>query len=130
MDLIRAPSEETPGEGVLNAVEDGHKSDLEIYRKIKDEPVLIGRLSCEHGQFLFRYNPDYMGEPISAFPDKAKLYRSEHLWPFFAVRIPPFDRQDMRETMASHSLDEDQIIEILGLIAKYSVSNPYEFKLS
>ena len=31
--------------------------------------------------------------------------------------------------MSSRSLEKDQVIEILGLFARVSVSNPYEFKL-
>ena len=37
---------------------------------------------------------------------------------------------DMREEIVNRSLNKDQTIEILGSIAKVSVSNPYEFKLS
>ena len=103
---------------------------LVVYRQIDTESVLVGRLSFEQGQFVFRYDTEYLGEPISAFPRKDQEYRSEHLWPFFSVRIPPFDRQDMREEIASRSLSRDQTIEILGSIARVSVSNPYEFKLS
>ncbi len=56
---------------------------LEVYRQIDTESVLVGRLSFEQGQFVFRYDTGYLGEPISAFPRKDQEYRSEHLWPFF-----------------------------------------------
>ena len=117
MNLIHAPSE-TPVERTL-----------EIYRQSADERLLVGRLSCEQGEFVFRYDSSYRGEPISAFPDTEEEYRSRHLWPFFAIRIPPLDREDMRREIKNQSLGEDQIIEILGSVAKVSVTNPYEFKL-
>ena len=103
---------------------------LEVYRQTPDEQCLVGRLSWEQDEFVFRYDPDYGAEPISAFPRINQEYRSRHLWPFFAVRIPPFDRDDMRTEILKRSLEEDQIIEILGEVAKVSVTNPYEFKLA
>ena len=103
---------------------------LEVYRRTPDRWCLVGRLSWEQNEFVFRYDPDYGSEPISAFPRIDQEYRSKHLWPFFAVRIPPFDRDDMRREILNHSLQEDQVIEILGKVAKVSVANPYEFKLA
>ena len=103
---------------------------LDIYKQTPDGLCLVGRLSCEQDEFVFRYDPAYREEPISAFPGIDQEYRSQHLWPFFAVRIPPIDREDMRKEILDLSLEEDQIIEILGLVAKVSVTNPYEFKLA
>lgn len=103
---------------------------LEVYRQTSDARCLVGRLSWEQGEFVFRYDPDYGAEPISAFPRINQEYRSRHLWPFFAVRIPPFDRDDMRTEILKRSLEEDQIIDILGEVAKVSVTNPYEFQLT
>ena len=102
---------------------------LEIYRETASGHVLVGRLWCEHQEYVFSYDSSYKGKPISAFPKMDHEYRSSHLWPFFAIRIPPLDRNDMRQEIANRSLSEDQIIEILGSVARVSVSNPYEFKL-
>ena len=115
--LIRAPSK-TPKEQAL-----------EVYKKTAVKRVLVGRLSSEEGEYVFRYESGYKAEPISAFPRRNQEYRSKRLWPFFAIRIPPLDRADMRQEIANRSLREDQVIEILGSVAKVSVSNPYEFKL-
>lgn len=102
---------------------------VEVYRKTPAETILVGRLSCEDDDYVFRYDTGYAGEPISAFPMLDQEYRSPLLWPFFAIRIPPLDRQDMREEIASRSLREDQILEILGTVATVSVANPYELRL-
>lgn len=117
MKLIGAPSKTTK------------ERTLEVYRNSSEGAFLVGRLSCEKGVYVFRYDQHYEGDPISAFPDMSGEHRSKHLWPFFSIRIPPFDRQDMREEIERLSLTEDQTIEILGSIARVSVSNPYEFRL-
>ena len=102
---------------------------LGVYHKTTGDVVLVGRLSCEQEEYVFRYDPSYVGEPISAFPMMDQEYRSRLLWPFFAIRIPPLNREDVREEIANRSLREDQILEVLGSVAKVSVANPYEFKL-
>ncbi len=102
---------------------------LGIYRPSSGEDRLVGRLYREQEEFVFRYDSDYDRDPISAFPKIDKEYRSKHLWPFFAVRIPPMDREDMQKEIERRSLNENQIIEILGSVAKVSVTSPYEFKL-
>ncbi|MCY3768448.1 MAG: hypothetical protein OXG56_03635 [Gammaproteobacteria bacterium] len=78
---------------------------------------------------MFRYDSDYKGNPISAFPRTSHEYLSDSLWPFFTTRIPPLDRADMQREMVNRSLGEDQIFEILGSIAKVSATNPYELEL-
>ena len=115
---IRAPSETPP------------ESTLEVFLRSAEQPSLIGRLSWEQGEYVFRYEPSYEGTPISAFPNIRQVYRSKNLWPFFAIRIPPLDREDMRKEINERELREDQTIEILGSVAKISAANPYEFKLA
>ena len=112
-------SRETPGE-----------RKLEVFRSSSEGRELVGRLSLEDGQFVFRYVEEYQGEPISAFPKIDREYRSDHLWPFFSVRIPPLSRDDMRDEVKSQVLDEGDTLQILGSIAKTSVTNPYEFVLA
>ena len=102
---------------------------LEIYCGNAPDRTKVGRLMCENSEFVFSYDAEFSGPPISAFPNKEKVYRSSHLWPFFAVRIPPFGRHEMRQLMESRSLREDQTIEILGAVARFSISNHYEFEL-
>ena len=102
---------------------------LGVYHKIGPDVILVGRLSCEQEEYVFQYAPGYVGKPISAFPKMGQEYRSGRLWPFFAIRIPPLNREDVREQIANRSLKEDQILEVLGSVAKASVANPYEFKL-
>ena len=103
---------------------------LEVYlQSTNGQRSLVGRLSYEQDEFVFRYDSDYEGNPISAFPRTTGEYRSGSLWPFFTTRIPPLDRADMKREILKRSLREDQVIEILGSVAKVSATNPYELKL-
>lgn len=103
---------------------------LQVRRRSDDGSVLIGCLYREDDQFVFRYDSEYGGEPISAFPLVDREYRSDTLWPFFAVRIPPLEREDVQKTISELSLRREQTIEILDAVARLSATNPYEFKLA
>src|ERR1700723_1632010 len=82
----------------------------------------IGTLWQEGNEFLFRYEPGYTkaagAEPIPAFPDLHEEYRSRDLWPFFAVRIPPVERSDVREALERRGVRPDQTLKVLGTLAK------------
>ena len=104
------------------------KQTLEIYRQVPTGEHLIGHLFCDNSEFVFRYDADYDSEPISAFPLLDREYRSERLWPFFAARIPPLDREDVQREMSNLSISEDQVIDILGSVARISVTSPYQFR--
>lgn len=93
----------------------------------------IGILSQEGGEFVFRYDHDFAqspgAEPLPAFPALDEEYRSRDLWPFFAVRIPPAERSDVRAALEHRGLRPEQTLEILAAVAKRSVSNPYRLEL-
>ncbi len=103
---------------------------LGVYRRDREDLVLIGRLSLDGDEYVFRYEEGYSGRPITAFPNLKREYRSNVLWPFFAIRIPPLEREDVRREMEKRSLHEDQVLELLASVARLSIANPYEFKLS
>jgi hypothetical protein len=94
---------------------------------------VIGVLSQQAGEFVFRYDPAYAmargAEPLPAFPSFHDEYRSAELWPFFAVRIPPAERSDVRAALERRGLRPDQTLEVLGTLAKRSISNPYQLEL-
>jgi HipA-like protein len=97
------------------------------------DDILIGTLWQEATEFCFRYDASYAKSPgaiaISAFPDLEETYRSPSLWPFFAVRIPPSKRSDVRDALKQHGLKPEQTLEILGTLAKSSMSNPYHLDM-
>lgn len=94
---------------------------------------LVGRLWQEGGEFLFRYDSAFVSlpdaEPISAFPQLDETYRSTELWAFFAVRIPPLRRADVKELLERLGIKAEQTLEVLGALAGKSPTNPYELRL-
>ena len=90
---------------------------------------MVGELWCEGGEFVFRYEPGYAGEPISAFPHVDRAYRDKVLWPFFEVRIPPLSRKDVRDAIEEEEVDADDPLEMLAKLGRFSVANPYELRL-
>jgi len=95
--------------------------------------VLVGTLSQDGGDFVFRYDRRFAAqpgaEPISAFPDLEQLYTSAELWPFFAVRIPPLKRADVREFLQRRGVKPEQTLQVLGVLTRKSATNPYELRL-
>src|SRR5678816_4187414 len=66
---------------------------VEVHIQLTGGDRTVGFLSIEGSQFVFRYDSEYAkdrpAEPISAFPDLTREYRSDQLWPFFESRLPP-----------------------------------------
>jgi hypothetical protein len=97
------------------------------------EPLLVGKLWQDQGDFVFEYDKKFVAsptaEPLSPFPQLDETYRSAELWPFFAVRIPPLRRADVRTLLEERGLKPEQTLEILGTLARRSATNPYELAL-
>ncbi len=89
---------------------------------------LVGELSCEDGEFVFRYVPGYDGRPIAEFPRKDRVYRSEALWVFFVVRMPPPGRPDVQEILKG--INADDPLEMLAALGRTSVANTYELRFA
>jgi hypothetical protein len=97
------------------------------------EAQLVGKLWQDQGDFVFEYDKAFAASPtaeaLSPFPQLDETYRSEELWPFFAVRIPPLRRADVRSLLEERGLKPGQTLEILGTLARRSATNPYELAL-
>ena len=103
---------------------------VQVYRRKRaDPPELVGELSLDEGEYVFRYVPGYSGAPISAFPETTKRYRAEVLWPFFEIRIPPVSRKDVQEVMEAEKIDRNDAFEMLARLGRLSVANAYELRL-
>jgi HipA-like protein len=99
-----------------------------------DRKLHIGTLSYEDGEYVFAYSLEFKDQteipPISAFPDVGEPYRCEELWPFFRVRLPPTSREDVKQVIAERGLDEHDVIQLLGVIGRRSITTPYELELA
>jgi HipA-like protein len=95
-----------------------------------EEPLLIGTLSCEAGEYTFTYSEVFKHRPevptIGAFPDRNRVYRSRELWPFFQVRIPPVDRPDVRQLLEEKKLDRSDLMSLLPALGGRAVTSPYD----
>ena len=95
---------------------------------------LIGELFQQDSEFVFRYAGPYKSQrgaqALPAFPDLSEEYRSPHLFPFFAARLPPIEREDVRDALRRLHVHGDDPLRILGKLAKKGIANPYEFELA
>jgi hypothetical protein len=57
-------------------------------------------------------------------------YRSEEIWPFVAVRLPPVDREDVQEAMKRRHISESDILRLLAELSGRGVSSPYRFSMA
>lgn len=127
---------ESWGINLIPAKNQKQKAVVRVYLPDRDESrdkrILIGTLSNEVGEFVFRYADSYIANEeasaLSAFPDKKKEYRSKRLWPFFEVRIPSVNRQDIKRLMQDKNIDGGNALKLLGELAKRSITTPYELE--
>ncbi len=107
---------------------------LDVYLvRVEGTRQRIGTLMQEHSEFVFRYDSKFSAaadaRPIAAFPDLGEEYRSRELWPFFSVRIPPVDREDVRAAMERLKIGADDTLRLLGKLSQRTVTTPYRFDL-
>jgi hypothetical protein len=106
---------------------------LELYLAVANERILVGRLTQEANEFVFRYAEGFRRSDrpgVAAFPDKDREYRSIDLWPFFQVRLPPTERADVLAVLEEQKLHPDDVLGVLAVLGAKSVSTPYEFRLA
>ena len=80
--------------------------------------------------FVFSYLPGFFSTDLKALPDfpnpeMGKQYRSEHLWPFFANRIPDLRRDDVQELMKKNRLRTSDELELLLTLGRETINNPF-----
>lgn len=59
------------------------------------------------------------------FPDLDKHYRSEDLWPFFAVRIPSLEQPAVQRAVQDMKLDAHNEVDLLRAFGKKTIANPF-----
>lgn len=104
---------------------------LYLYLPVQSRMVPVGTLSQEGKEFVFVYDKEFRRRddlpPISAFPDKGGEYRSETLWPFFDVRLPPVERADVASKIKEKHLDPEDTLALLAEFGRKTLTTPYEF---
>jgi HipA-like protein len=91
----------------------------------------IGELRRERrGVYAFSYLPGFFQADLKALPDFpdpqiGKKYRSDHLWPFFANRIPDLRRDDVQELIKKNRLKKSDELELLLTLGRETINNPF-----
>ena len=62
---------------------------------------------------------------IANFPDVARTYESETLWPFFALRIPNVDSEAVRRVAEHDRVDVTSEVEMLRRFGRKTIANPF-----
>ena len=109
-----------------------HDRHLLLYLPRGEERVKVGSLHVERGEYVFRYADEYRRTGLPAIPDFPELdqtYRSERLFPFFEVRIPPLNRRDVAELLERRRVSRNDALGLLGELGSRSVTSPYELEL-
>ena len=96
----------------------------------------IGALQQEDDEFVFRYDPEFIRlrdlPPLAEFPRLQQEYRSKTLWAFFASRLPPVERKDIKALLEREQgpISPKDVLRVLGRVAPRTVASPYELELA
>jgi HipA-like protein len=100
---------------------------------LKVNDLNVGVLYCENGEWLFKYHEEYKKSSneyynIVGFPDLNKVYKSDHLWPFFQIRIPGLKQPAIQEIIKKENINIDNEAALLRRFGNKSIANPYELE--
>jgi HipA-like protein len=95
--------------------------------------IHVASLTKQGDEYVFEYTRDFKEQrdlaPISAFRDLSQPYRSKKLWPFFLVRVPPIEREDVRRTIEELGIAPDDEFALLAAVGSRTITSPYELEL-
>ncbi len=103
-----------------------------IVLALKFEQTVIGRLWFADGNFCFKYADGFKGSSLKRipdFPDLDKSYKSPVLFPFFEVRIPNLEREDLADIVKKFGLNTSDELEILSKLGQRTTSDPYVLEI-
>jgi HipA-like protein len=90
--------------------------------------VTVGELDFDGSMWTFRYDDEYKRHdelrPIEGFDDVQKVYRSSVLFPFFAVRIPDIEREDIKRRLEKDRIRDPEPTDLLRIFGRRVVSSP------
>jgi HipA-like protein len=107
--------------------------ELRVYIDTDKGRLHVATMTEEDGEFVFRYSKEFRERtdisPIPGFPDVGDEYRSEVLWPFFQIRIPPINREDVQRVVEKHGIAHDDLFRLLGTLGHRTITTPYDLEL-
>lgn len=93
------------------------------------EDLPVGFLTLANGIWQFSYSEEFKRQsevkPLVDFPQLEKVYRNDHLWPFFLARIPSLSQPQVEETIRREGLDRNSSAALLRRFGERTISNPF-----
>src|SRR5262245_933451 len=90
-----------------------------LYGPPSGERVTVGFLEFLGGVWTFKYDEEYKHQrelrPIEGFDDLERVYQSRALFPFFAIRIPDVDRQDVKRRLEKDHIKNPEPTDLLRI---------------
>ncbi len=94
----------------------------------------VGELTLNDAMWEFKYTPMFKTQkevlPIVDFPDVNKVYKLDHLWPFFVSRIPGLGQPEVQNVIKREKIDKENEFELLKRFGIKSIANPFTLELS
>ena len=89
----------------------------------------VGTLSREGQEWVFAYTEAFGRQrqvaPIVDFPMVGRVYRSEDLWPFFALRIPSTTQASVQAYLRERGQTQAEAADLMKKFGRRSISNPF-----
>lgn len=94
--------------------------------------LAVARLWLREGTWHFEYTDAFRAQtsvrPLVDFPNLDKRYKSDALWPFFAVRIPSMAQPAIRRVVREEHLDETNEAQLLKRFGKSTIASPFQLE--
>lgn len=98
------------------------------YSPQAEPTVTVGHLDFDGALWTFVYAEEYKERhdlrPIEGLDEVGKVYRSPVLFPFFAVRIPDIDRDDVRRKLEEDRIRDPEATDLLRIFGRRVLSSP------
>lgn len=108
-----------------------NEEDIVLFLKYKEHE--IGRLWSANGKYYFKYDDNFKTtnlRPLTGFENPDVVYESPWLFPYFEVRIPDLNREDMAELVkAKHLNTNASPLRKLSAFGQKTINDPYVLTL-
>jgi HipA-like protein len=107
----------------------GHDAEFTLmYTPPDGEVVRVGTLRYGQDVWTFTYSDEYRNHrdfrPLEGFEDVDRVYKSRMLFPFFAVRLPPKSRPDIRRELVAQNMENADSVDLLRVFGRRAASSP------
>ena len=96
---------------------------------LRYEDLDVGVLTLHNGTWSFRYSDEFRNQselrPLVDFPDPARTYEREELWPFFLSRIPSPAQPEVQRAIEDERLDARNAVAMLRRFGERTIANPF-----